>query len=565
MADVAGEEAAAYWSQDESDVEQHMVYIPGLCSEGNYRPAPKTNISKATCANPGNIQSNPAARMDLLSGCGQNHYDPQVVQTEAGMRSASLKDLCPEDKRRIANLIKELARVSEEKEVTEERLKMEHESFEKKIRHLEEQNSLIATEREALQQQYRECQELLSLYQKYLSEQQEKLSPGSGRPQQVPKTPRRPTANELNGSYLAQQRPKASSESLRPIVPPPLCRSDPTPRNIYQYTSDRCSSETCLRSTCPGAQLPCMHYTDCPCSHRCSSALQQPVSHCCLHPTVPDGAGRIPPDTSQVRPPEDCSFSRFSTRSGTCTGERARMKDSAAGKAISEQRKQELLLQKLEVEIEKERLQQLLAQQEVKLLEKQQQLQQTRLEAERSRPHVETQNTAMAVMSTPLPGAVPSMNGSRFSPVSPTPPSSKSRRKQQSPSKNVSEVRASGLDVDGQEDWSSVRPQASISKECRKDAITSPVVKSPSSEMKTAGISLEHRYPYRYETSLIDMLEAISPISAARRRPKPREPHDLGILSPTPSGGSKPPARRREPPSVDPEERAMLEDIFFIC
>lgn len=39
-------------------------------------------------------------------------------------------------------------RVSEEKEVTEERLKTEQESFEKKIRQLEEQNELIMKERE---------------------------------------------------------------------------------------------------------------------------------------------------------------------------------------------------------------------------------------------------------------------------------------------------------------------------------------------------------------------------------------------------------------------------------
>ncbi|ERE82810.1 hypothetical protein H671_2g7171 [Cricetulus griseus] len=38
--------------------------------------------------------------------------------------------------------------VSEEKEVTEERLKTEQESFEKKIRQLEEQNELIIKERE---------------------------------------------------------------------------------------------------------------------------------------------------------------------------------------------------------------------------------------------------------------------------------------------------------------------------------------------------------------------------------------------------------------------------------
>ncbi|CAJ0932494.1 unnamed protein product [Ranitomeya imitator] len=141
--------------------------------------------------------------------------------------------------------------------------------------------------------------------------------------------------NELNGSL---PRPAATeskcSESLRPIVPPPLCRSDPTPRNIYQYTSDRCSSEN-------------------------------------LSP-------------------------EFSTRSGTCTGERARMKDSAAGKAISEQRKQELLLQKLEVEkIEKESGCNSFwaAARGQTAGEKQQQLQPARrdLEAERSRPHVETQ------------------------------------------------------------------------------------------------------------------------------------------------------------------------------
>ncbi|MED6275621.1 hypothetical protein CHARACLAT_028354, partial [Characodon lateralis] len=42
----------------------------------------------------------------------------------------SLKDLCFEDKRRIANLIEELARASEEKEESVQRLKDEQENFE---------------------------------------------------------------------------------------------------------------------------------------------------------------------------------------------------------------------------------------------------------------------------------------------------------------------------------------------------------------------------------------------------------------------------------------------------
>ncbi|XP_076851002.1 protein hinderin isoform X2 [Brachyhypopomus gauderio] len=83
---------------------------------------------------------------------------PSKVQANS---KASLKDLCPEDKRRIASLIEELARVSEEKEESVQRLRDEQETFEKKILQLEDQNRLIVKERESLQQQYRECQELL--------------------------------------------------------------------------------------------------------------------------------------------------------------------------------------------------------------------------------------------------------------------------------------------------------------------------------------------------------------------------------------------------------------------
>uniref|UniRef100_A0A673LNS5 Zgc:162344 n=1 Tax=Sinocyclocheilus rhinocerous TaxID=307959 RepID=A0A673LNS5_9TELE len=101
----------------------------------------------------------------------------QTLFSTAQARSKpSLKDLCPEDKRRIANLIQELARVSEEKEESVQKLRDEQETFEKKIQHLEQQNQLIIQERESLEQQYRECQELLVLYQQYLSQQQEKLN-----------------------------------------------------------------------------------------------------------------------------------------------------------------------------------------------------------------------------------------------------------------------------------------------------------------------------------------------------------------------------------------------------
>ncbi|KAM6230501.1 protein hinderin-like [Porphyrio hochstetteri] len=114
----------------------------GVSTKGNLRTGylPKYQKSETELKVPIAV---PSVSMDPVRSTGD-----QQVTNEGGIKSASLKDLCPEDKRRIANLIKELARVSEEKEVTEERLKAEQESFEKKIRQLEEQNELIIKERE---------------------------------------------------------------------------------------------------------------------------------------------------------------------------------------------------------------------------------------------------------------------------------------------------------------------------------------------------------------------------------------------------------------------------------
>uniref|UniRef100_A0A8B9NFL7 Uncharacterized protein n=1 Tax=Accipiter nisus TaxID=211598 RepID=A0A8B9NFL7_9AVES len=111
---------------------------------------PVTSVIQRTVANPNsNMPSGGLLYCCSLSVIKECIKGTEVVEYVKGrMKSASLKDLCPEDKRRIANLIKELARVSEEKEVTEERLKAEQESFEKKIRQLEEQNELIIKERE---------------------------------------------------------------------------------------------------------------------------------------------------------------------------------------------------------------------------------------------------------------------------------------------------------------------------------------------------------------------------------------------------------------------------------
>uniref|UniRef100_A0A8C5DKG5 Uncharacterized protein n=1 Tax=Gouania willdenowi TaxID=441366 RepID=A0A8C5DKG5_GOUWI len=65
-------------------------------------------------------------------------------------QDVSLKDLCSEDKRRIANLVEELARVSEEKEEFFQRLKDEQGNFERQMKQLEQQNLVIAHERESI-------------------------------------------------------------------------------------------------------------------------------------------------------------------------------------------------------------------------------------------------------------------------------------------------------------------------------------------------------------------------------------------------------------------------------
>uniref|UniRef100_A0A8C5KRH9 KIAA1328 n=1 Tax=Jaculus jaculus TaxID=51337 RepID=A0A8C5KRH9_JACJA len=146
MADVAGPSRAgvpAFWSRDVSDEEQSIVYVPGISTEGNTRSRHKLLTPKADGKVKTSRVTDASVSGESLKGAGDS-----VADMSERMKSASLKDLCLEDKRRIANLIKELARVSEEKEVTEERLKAEQESFEKKIRQLEEQNELIIRERE---------------------------------------------------------------------------------------------------------------------------------------------------------------------------------------------------------------------------------------------------------------------------------------------------------------------------------------------------------------------------------------------------------------------------------
>ncbi|NXX14169.1 K1328 protein, partial [Podargus strigoides] len=83
-----------------------------------------------------------------------------------------------------------------------------------------------------------------------------------------------------------------------------------------------------------------------------------------------------------------CDDSRRSQISGLNDSVDSGPKETEQGKRLYEERRQKLLLQKMELEIEKERLQHLLAKQEAKLFLKQQQLHQSRMDYNRFRGHV---------------------------------------------------------------------------------------------------------------------------------------------------------------------------------
>ncbi|XP_024619917.1 protein hinderin, partial [Neophocaena asiaeorientalis asiaeorientalis] len=110
MADVAGPSrpgAAAFWSRDFSDEEQSVVYVPGISTEGNIRSRHKMVNPKADVKLKTSRVTATSVSMESLKGAGDSVDEQNFCR--GGIKSASLKDLCLEDKRRIANLIKELA------------------------------------------------------------------------------------------------------------------------------------------------------------------------------------------------------------------------------------------------------------------------------------------------------------------------------------------------------------------------------------------------------------------------------------------------------------------------
>lgn len=620
MADVAGPSrpgAAAFWSRDFSDEDQSVVYVPGISTEGNTKSrhksmSPKTNVklktSRVTAA---------SVSVESMKGAGDSVNEQNFCQ--GGIKSASLKDLCLEDKRRIANLIKELARVSEEKEVTEERLKAEQESFEKKIRQLEEQNELIIKEREALQLQYRECQELLSLYQKYLSEQQEKLTMslselGAARMQEQQAANRKSTLQsssmELDGSYLsvakpqtyyqAKQRPKSANQdsaseslvkfrnnSLKPAAfhyPKKDIDKVPSETRTYHYGSPgKKLADAVPPETVPPEEL----------KMRVGQQLKPTPSRlCCCHKLAENAdhvhvvsrPTDVAPQYSKTHP-ESCRYCGLSWASLMHGHGALQPSETDFKKQLSDDRRQQLMLQKMELEIEKERLQHLLAQQETKLLLKQQQLHQSRLDYDWLRTQAVFKSREMVAdkeFTKPRELNL-DMNGSDTGPsllkskcddwLLGTSSSIKKYQESSHSGENKREKKTVGFQSHREDDalWTCQKKDADESQRgtmtgVRKDASTSPITTGSQKELASTATSSFQHDTSRYETSLLDLVQSLSPKSAPK--PQPHPPREAGTwnhstcrLSPLKSTRNKTGAGRTP---EDLEENQILEDIFFI-
>ncbi|XP_055724980.1 protein hinderin-like isoform X3 [Salvelinus fontinalis] len=516
----------------------------------------------------------PATRQHLLT---TSQALSEVTQAKS---RASLKDLCPEDKRRIANLIQELARVSEEKEESVQRLKDEQETFECKILQLEQQNQLIVQERESLQQQYRECQELLGLYQQYLSQQQEKLnqsitqlshscSSHSNSHRKAPssevgstKPSRAEIATAWDGSYLGLPTPGGTGtngggrESGRGRVPylSPASLSD----DLHLATSPPSSSSSnqsqgpikCQGCRGVGARSRREHLVNGGFPHR---GATEDLRLGNTSPRLHSGSGEPSEDSRRLPRPRKLLLEGDPAWQGAGSE-----RDLTAPLLDWEERKHQLLLQKLQLEVERERLQARLAQQEERLIRQNQQLLHTRLDYSRFQ-----QATAAEL------GHSMSRNGT--DPL---------------PNEHVllSEMRG----CDDAEDLGETAEQEApplkehtahiplqnsihLSEPChnnsRRDMATSLVVSQSRLKATPAPVmppTLRRTHDARLDSSLIELLEVFSPISVPKRGNPPRRPPAPSAPKPAHQALLSRPGPYRTT-QQDLEESQILEEIFFIC
>ncbi|XP_053543873.1 protein hinderin [Ictalurus punctatus] len=577
MAAVAeGETDAAgiYWINDPSEDEQSVVFVPGVSkkmglrsvsvSSNEKKAKPALDIKRRTGKKPDRITDAPVAKTSLqkISEFTSNSKTlPRVSATSESQdvshrlhvqSKASLKDLCPEDKRRIANLIEELAKVSEEKEVSVQRLKDEQETFEKKIQQLEEQNQLIVQERERLQQQYKECQELLGLYQQYLSQQQEKLNQ---------------SISQLNHSHSHYEI--ASSERTLSRAHSGRGRGAAVNGSYLDPpNSGRTGSAGCAHSFLAGVSSGPSPMPAC-CIERNQGRHEEDAAdvHKCPRGAWSESAHDTRPKRDQVAndatKPRD-SWHRLGLKNGTgCCADEPSETVPYVGREDWEEKRQRLLVQKKQLEAERERLQARLAEQEERLLKQNQELRQSRLNHSKFQQEFEQSFNEIRFNEAPHPSVAADPH---------------SERKSGGLQALKGSVRQPLNEVQPQEhNLPQAEPRLSkdLSTVAMKDMATSPV-----HSQNVQKSSLQRAYPVSHprtpespklDSSLIELLDIFSPISNAERSrvswstrrslTGPRQP--LGAVRPAHSSVLSP-RGQTHPSQEELQESQILEDIFFI-
>lgn len=199
----------AYWSKYalDSSEDSESAFVPGVSAPGNRRPlkllARKTPEIKVRIPITQPVVEQLAVSMDTDMSLEEDiQKKPRPSQfkipTSSGVKatervkvkethrikpgfhdnkqkSVSLKDLPLEEKKRIANLIKELARVGDEKEKAIDQLHTERDQFERQVLQLVDQQEKILNEREVIQNQLFQCQDLLTKYQEKIEQKQQEV------------------------------------------------------------------------------------------------------------------------------------------------------------------------------------------------------------------------------------------------------------------------------------------------------------------------------------------------------------------------------------------------------
>ncbi|XP_049590925.1 protein hinderin isoform X3 [Syngnathus scovelli] len=464
---------------------------------------------------------------------------PVIFESISAQSQVGLKDLCPEDKRRIANLIEELARVSEEKEESVKRLKDEHDNFESKIQQLEERNLVIAHERENLQQQYRECQELLGLYQQYLTQQQVKLNQSIAELSQAQAHYKVPSSEEAINETTSQANGLMFDGSYLS-----LAASQPHQAQVHKRSGGRRGALQAVTISTPafypadaGAQISehqiqrgefgLQHYQD------SGYGIQQHRNGHSLEKSCESTLGQRP-----------------HAENDSATENKEALTNPLHSRGDWEEKRHQLLLQKMQLELEREKLQARLADQEERLSRQNQQLCQSRLDCKR------LQEACQSKLSSSV------TNNGTSQPDTPRGqdlPSSENHPAQQSLHHNSSQT------ASREKKNHFCDPTA----QSTKDTATSPVGFLASPAELIVEPQIQKTSENRFDFSVVELIDNFSSIAAHEQCKASSWSFQRGPALTAP----KPICRGLRTPAVphrlnclqDLEESQILEDIFFIC